>query len=174
MTELEGAVLGVIWSRGPITAYGVRQRFMRSPTHGWSSSKGAIYPAIRRLTADGLVCSTPDPDDGRATRQLTLTEKGKEALRIGWRELETWMGGAVVDPVRTAHQLYWSACRVRSRLAFIERAERNAVAALKAINKMVPDPAAQERWGLEAADKGVRAEVEARLEWLRQVRKSLP
>ena len=173
MTELEGAVLGVIWSRGPITAYGVRQRFMRSPTHGWSSSKGAIYPAIKRLTLEGLICSTPDRHDKRATRQLTLTAEGKAALRHWLADLEDWMGGAIVDPVRTRIN-YLGALSRAQQLAFLERAESNAVSALKAMDDSPPDPAAHERWGLAAAGEGVRAEVETRLGWLRRVRASLP
>ena len=169
MTELEGAVLGVIWSRGPITSYGVLQRFVTSTTRGWSSSTGAIYPAIKRLTLDGFVRSTPEPADKRSTRQLMITAKGRSALRSWLMELQDWMGGAAVDPVRTRVN-YIGALPRAQQLALIARAKSNARSALKELEKFVSDPAAHERSGLEIAALGARADVEARLEWLDQVR----
>ena len=169
MTELEGTVLGVIWSREPITAYGVMQRFLASPTRGWSSSAGAIYPAIKRLIREGLVQSTPEPGDKRSTRQLTLTSKGKSALCKWLLELEEWMGGAVVDPVRTRIN-YIGALPRAQQLALVENARTNARAALEELDGFVPDPTAHEPLGLEIASRGARADVEARLAWLDQVR----
>jgi len=169
MTELEGAVLGVIWSRGPITAYGVLQRFLVSATRGWSASTGAIYPAIRRLTADGLVQATPAPGDKRSTRQLMLTSEGKAALHDWLFELQDWMGGAVVDPVRTRMN-YIGLLPRAEQLKLIDKAEENARSALAEIQRFVPDPTAHEQLGLKLAAVGARADVEARLAWLKQVR----
>jgi len=169
MTELEGAVLGVIWSRGPITAYGVLQRFIASTTRGWSASSGAIYPAIKRLIADGLVQATPEPGDKRSTRQLMLTSKGKAALRDWLLELQDWMGGAVVDPVRTRMN-YIGLLPHAQQLELIDKAKGNARSALAEIEDFVPDPTAHEQWGLKLGAAGARADVDARLAWLEQVR----
>jgi DNA-binding PadR family transcriptional regulator len=168
MTELEGAVLGVIWSRGPITAYGVRQRFLASTTRGWSSSTGAIYPAIKRLTRGGLVESTPALNDKRATRQLRITQAGESALRDWISGLQDWMGGAAVDPVRTRIN-YIGILPQAQRRELIERAKRNALAALREIDEFVADPTAHQREGLEIAVRGAQADVEARIAWLEEV-----
>jgi PadR family transcriptional regulator len=48
LTELESCVLGVVWQRGPCTAYTVRREH-------WSSSAGSIYPVLARLESLGLI-----------------------------------------------------------------------------------------------------------------------
>jgi DNA-binding PadR family transcriptional regulator len=166
MTELEGAVLGVIWSLGPITAYGVMQRFSASTTRGWSSSTGAIYPAIKRLTREGLVESTPELQDRRSTRRLTLTAAGKAALRDWLMRLEDWMGGAPVDPVRTRMNYIGILSRAQ-QLALVEKAKANARRALDEIAAFEPDPG-HHREGVAIAARGVQADVEARIRWLDQ------
>lgn len=169
LTELEGAVLGVVWSRGPLTAYGVRQRFMRSTTPGWSASTGAIYPAIERLTAYGLVVSTPQPGDGRSSRMLEASASGLDALRSWIRELQDWMGAAMVDPVRT-RVIYIGALDQEERAAFLNSAERNATAALAELKKPPVDPQPRDPQSLTAARLGAQMDIEARLKWLDEVR----
>jgi DNA-binding PadR family transcriptional regulator len=166
MTELEGAVLGVIWSLGPITAYGVVQRFAASTTRGWSSSTGAIYPAIKRLTREGFIESTPELEDRRSTRRLTLTGAGKTALRDWILGLEDWMGGAGVDPVRTRMNYIGILSRAQ-QLALVEKARGNARRALEEIENFEPDPG-HHREGVAIAARGVQADVEARIRWLDQ------
>ncbi len=167
MTELEGAVLGVIWSLGPITSYGVLQRFSASTTRGWSSSTGAIYPAIKRLTRDGLVESTPELEDRRATRRLAITEAGKSALRDWIMGLEDWMGGAAVDPVRTRMNYIGILSRAQ-QLALVEKARGNARIALSELASFEPDPTGHHREGVAIAARGAQADVEARIKWLDQ------
>lgn len=172
LTELEGAVLGVIWGRGPITAYGVRQRFMRSTTRGWSASTGAIYPAIERLTSYGFVSSTPDPGDGRASKQLKATSLGEGALRSWIMELQDWMGGAMVDPVRT-RVVYLGVLSEDEREAFLKSAQGNAAAALAEARKPPLDPQLRDPQSLAAAILGAQMDIEARIAWLAKVREML-
>jgi len=171
MTELEGATLGVIWSLGPITAYGVVQRFAASTTPGWSSSTGAIYPAIKRLTREGLVESTPELQDRRSTRRLELTEAGKSALRDWLLGLEDWMGGAAVDPVRTRMNYIGILSRAQ-QLALIEKARGNALNALSELEDFVPG-AGHHQEGVAIAKRAATADVEARIAWLGEVREML-
>jgi DNA-binding PadR family transcriptional regulator len=171
ITELEGAVLGVVWSLGPITAYGVLQRFSASTTRGWSASTGAIYPAIKRLTREGLLESTPELQDRRSTRLLAITEAGKSALRDWIMGLEHWMGGAPVDPVRTRMN-YIGILSRGQQLALVENARSNARRALNEIASFVPDPG-HHREGVAIAARGVRADIEARIAWLGEVEKLL-
>jgi DNA-binding PadR family transcriptional regulator len=90
LTELEGAVLSEIHHRGNHTAFRVRRAFQTSPSIEWSGSAGAVYPAIRRLVAGGLILSTPIPT-GRRGDALALTPEGVRAL-------ERW----ICDPLRAA------------------------------------------------------------------------
>ncbi len=55
MTELESTVLGVVWLRGPCTAYVIRQEFLASSSSYWTASTGAIYPVLRRLEGAGMI-----------------------------------------------------------------------------------------------------------------------
>jgi DNA-binding PadR family transcriptional regulator len=80
LSELEGAILLEIEYRGQQTAFQVRRAFADSPSLEWKGSAGGVYPAVRRLERDGLVCAS-DPTDGRKTRSLRLSAVGREALK---------------------------------------------------------------------------------------------
>jgi hypothetical protein len=46
LSELEAAVLGLVWSDGPCTAYAVRRTVQNSLSTQWSGSAGAVYPVV--------------------------------------------------------------------------------------------------------------------------------
>jgi DNA-binding PadR family transcriptional regulator len=52
---LEGCVLGILWERGPCTAYAARKVLRESPSPYWSGSAGAVYPLLARLEGRRLV-----------------------------------------------------------------------------------------------------------------------
>ncbi len=79
LTELEGAILSEIHHRGASTAFKVRKAFQISMSLEWRGSSGAVYPAIRRLTARGLV-DAAETGSGRKTSLLSLTPEGVQAL----------------------------------------------------------------------------------------------
>ena len=173
LTELEGAILGIVASRQPCSAYEVRRRFERSPTWGWSSSKGAIYPAVRRLIGRKLLEAVQANRGEQRSEQLQLSELGERAL-AGWiLAFSEGMGGAPVDPLRTRVS-YLAALSVDEQFAFLDRAEREVLLALDATWQMPIDPSARARWALEASRLGVRMQVEAKLAWLRAVRELIP
>jgi len=89
LTELEGAVLSEIHHRHHDTAFQVRRAFQTSPSIEWSGSAGAVYPAIRRLAAAGLIQTAPITS-GRKGLRLSLSPQGVQAL-------ESW----ICDPIRT-------------------------------------------------------------------------
>ncbi|MFC1717850.1 PadR family transcriptional regulator [Candidatus Poribacteria bacterium] len=75
------AVLGLI-SRTPMTGYDLRKVFATTPMGHFSSSPGAIYPALKRLEEDGLIEGVVEGKNTlRPKRVYTLTEKGAEVLR---------------------------------------------------------------------------------------------
>jgi DNA-binding PadR family transcriptional regulator len=54
-----------------------------------SPSEGALYPTLREFEQGGYVTSETEVVSGRERRVYTLTDKGREAFRVG---LEAWMG----------------------------------------------------------------------------------
>src|SRR3712207_1221428 len=101
VTELEGVIIGIVASREPCSTYVVRQRFEQSPTWGWSSSKGAIYPAVRRLIARGLLAAKREERGRQTSELLSVSEAGRAALVEWICSIGSDMGGAPVDPIRT-------------------------------------------------------------------------
>ncbi|MNS53601.1 MULTISPECIES: PadR family transcriptional regulator [Brevundimonas] len=79
LTELEGAILSEIHHRGASTAFKVRKAFQASMSLEWRGSAGAVYPAIHRLTARGVI-DAAETGSGRRTNLLSLTPQGVAML----------------------------------------------------------------------------------------------
>ncbi len=79
-SDLSLAILGLL-SIQPLSGYGLRKIFLTTAIKAYSASPGAIYPALQRLEAAGLI-------EGRAERRNTrrpsvayrLTAKGRAEL----------------------------------------------------------------------------------------------
>ena len=101
-TELEAAVLGVVWRDGPCTPYAIRQHFRESLTPRWSGSAGAIYPLVRRLESRGLVRSKSSARGKREQRDYRITPRGVTAFRQ-WLKTPPGPTDATLihDPLRT-------------------------------------------------------------------------
>jgi DNA-binding PadR family transcriptional regulator len=163
ITELEGAILAEIHHRGSHTAFQVRQSFRRSPSEEWSGSAGAVYPAIRRLEAAGLVEAKPMAG-GRGARYLSLSPAGIAALNE-WALAIERAAGIGIDPFRLRASLWLTlpnAQWVRLRDGLIE-ALREKNAELEAFAKQSHPTA---RAGAELAVET----NEVRIQWLRRVR----
>jgi len=102
LKELEGMVLGLVFKKGPCTAYTVRQILRHSPSSHWRGSAGSIYPLLERLEGLGLLEAQDDPHDGRARRLLAITSEGRKALKA-WIKAGTCTDviAQVSDPVRS-------------------------------------------------------------------------
>jgi PadR family transcriptional regulator AphA len=75
------ALLGLL-SMGPMSGYDIRQLIPWSIGHFWSESYGQIYPALKRLAADGLVEKKTEQTEGRPDRNVySLTAAGRKELR---------------------------------------------------------------------------------------------
>ncbi|MEM5517851.1 PadR family transcriptional regulator [Henriciella sp. AS95] len=99
LSELEGAIMLEIHLRGRSTAFQVRSAFQTSLTPDWSGSAGAVYPAIKRLEAAGLIASKA-LEDRRGTRSLSATEQGIAALH-DWATAPDLACKLNADPFRT-------------------------------------------------------------------------
>lgn len=86
LTILEYALLGLL-DRRPGSGYDVARLFASTPMAHFSSSPGAIYPALLRLERAGLIAGRLDnPTGTRARRVYTLTESGRAALTTWLRQ----------------------------------------------------------------------------------------
>lgn len=77
-TSLDYAILGLVHQH-PMSGYGIRKEFELTAIGNYSSSPGAIYPALKRLGKFELVQNRPDKEDGK--NKFHCTSLGKEALR---------------------------------------------------------------------------------------------
>ncbi len=86
LTTLEYALLGLV-SLSPMTGYDVHKVFATTPFGHFSSSPGAIYPALRRLAHRGLLeASIDNKKEARPRRLFVLTKTGEEALEAWLRQ----------------------------------------------------------------------------------------
>lgn len=109
LSPLRLAILGLIAMR-PQSGYDLRKVFETTPMGNFSSSPGAIYPALRSLEKKGWAHGEPDKTDSLRPRLVySITEEGDAILRA---ELE--------KPV-THEDLIWHFDLVMLRFAFIER-----------------------------------------------------
>lgn len=75
------AILGLLESE-PRSGYDIRRETSTGLGHFWSESYGQIYPALRSLTAKGLVRRRTERRTGRRARIVySITSRGREALR---------------------------------------------------------------------------------------------
>lgn len=117
LTELEGAILSEIHHRGAETAFKVRKAFLVSPSLEWSGSSGAVYPAIRRLSTQGLIIGEAQ-NSARKGSSLTLTAEGVDALN-GWVCDLDRAAGLGLDPFRLRSGL-WGELPAAVRLKQLE------------------------------------------------------
>lgn len=131
LTELEGAVLTEIGYRGQRTSFQVRRAFQQSPTSSWSGSAGAVYPAIERLTAAGLVHAELQVG-GRGTRTLSLTEVGNVSL-LRWTQDATRAGALGADSFRLRVGL-WRTLALRDQIDLAGTMRAQILAELTILN----------------------------------------
>jgi DNA-binding PadR family transcriptional regulator len=124
-------VLGML-TVAPMTGYRLRQVIAESVGHFWQESFGQLYPALRRLAAEGLVearATRGGPGRGGATYHVT--PRGRAAL-AAWLAvppvlekqrnevlLKVFFAGAV-PPEVTARNLAGVAAELRGELATLE------------------------------------------------------
>lgn len=82
-TSLGYALLGLLHQR-PRSGYDLRKLFAATPMAHYSSSPGAIYPALRRLEREGLITGSVDRSQSlRPKKTFRPTAKGIRQLK-GW------------------------------------------------------------------------------------------
>lgn len=165
LSELEGAVLGVLTRQQPLSAYAIRREFEQSPTGNWSASAGAIYPLVKRLTERGLIAEARVADDGRKTRRLSITPAGSKALKEWVRMTDDALFGPTSDPLRSRGfaLIAMPKTEQRRRLEDWRDRTRSSLDALRI--HWAQDREAGET-GIEMVYYGTVTELEGRLRWL--------
>ncbi len=81
LSTLSLAILGLICQR-PLTGYDLRKIFATTPMGHFSSSPGAIYPALRRIEEVGWIrCDTAEGQTRRQRMVYEITARGRKALQ---------------------------------------------------------------------------------------------
>ena len=163
LSELESCVLGVIRRTQPCTGYSVRKVFQQSLTTTWSASTGAIYPLLKKLTAEGLIAADADALDGRGGRRLLVTAKGDDALRAWLTETDRSIGLPAADLIRTRSYLLSLIDEAAQRRLIDEwrTATSTTLAAVRELGQITKDVPPD-----RIAFRGSELQLEARLQWL--------
>jgi DNA-binding PadR family transcriptional regulator len=105
LTDHEGTFLSLVLRIEPTTAYQVTKVYEDSPVSNFNTSKGKIYPLIRRLEERGLLRKRMVPGDRRGTEELFCTEEGKAAV-TAWVSQIRDSHVLLDDPLRTKVQSF--------------------------------------------------------------------
>lgn len=171
-STLEYALLGLLRQRAQ-SGYDLRKVFATTPMRHFSDSPGSIYPALRRLEERGWAASATQGDNTRKRRVFSATRAGTGAL-ISWLQ----------EPV-TREDVIWRLDQTLLRFAFldgnvkrpvtlnfIEQFERGLARYVQELRQHEKAfvPQTRRSTGYLAFKSGVES-YQARLEWLRRVRK---
>jgi|tagenome__1003787_1003787.scaffolds.fasta_scaffold20980322_2 DNA-binding PadR family transcriptional regulator len=105
LTDDEGTFLALLVRVQPATAYQLSKIYAESPVSNFGTSKGKIYPLIRRLKERGLIVSRPISGDARGSELLQSTRSGREAVRRWIKHIKpTHL--LLEDPLRTMVQSF--------------------------------------------------------------------
>ena len=143
LTDDEGTFLSLLVRVQPATAYQISKIYEDSPVSNFGTSKGKIYPLIRRLKSRGLLRAHAVPGDARRTEQLECTPQGRSAVKSWVKEVRA-AHLLLEDPLRTKLQSFdlltareqaaWLAstkAQLQDKLKELETYERNVTVPYK-------------------------------------------
>ena len=109
LTPLRLAILGLV-AMHPQSGYDLRKVFETTPMGNFSSSPGAIYPALKSLEKKGWIRGQADNEQSLRPRLVySITDEGDRVLR------------AELKKTVTHEELVWHFDLVMLRFAFVER-----------------------------------------------------
>ena len=166
LTTLEYALLGLV-GISPMTGYDVHKVFVTTPLAHFSSSPGAIYPALRRLARIGLLEDRLDrAKEARPRRVYSLTTSGENALEAWLRQpvtREELIRGAGAPILRFS--LAGSRLTRTEILDYLESYQKVVAAYIKELYGYIEPSATPENlYGSLALHHGIRS-FEGELEW---------
>jgi DNA-binding PadR family transcriptional regulator len=151
----------------------VRTSFKSSPSSYWSASAGAIYPLLGRLEKRGLLTAREEARGSRKRRLLTVTDRGRRALR-DWLAagVDATSAAAVFDAVRT-RVFFLGALTARQRRSWARKALRELERHLTVIELDLEEArrAGDSYWEMGAL--GAWHTARARVAWMEEVSRLL-
>ncbi len=105
LTDDEATFLALLIRAEPATAYQLSKIYESSPVSNFGTSKGKVYPLVRRLTERDLIRAKSVSGDQRGSEALWSTAKGRAAMRNWIKEIRpTHL--LLEDPLRTMVQSF--------------------------------------------------------------------
>jgi len=105
LTDDEATFLALLIRIQPATAYQIAKIYDESPVSNFGTSKGKIYPMIRRLKERGALKGRALADDARHSEVLSATALGREKVRKWIRNIKP-SHLLPKDPLRTMVQSF--------------------------------------------------------------------
>ncbi len=167
LSELENAVLGVVWKRGPCSAYVIQKNF-ELVSASWSASPGSVYPLVTKLCRVGLVCREKAFQGSRPISRFRLTEEGVAQIQVWVKDLPDWAGRPPADAIRTRAFFLDVLESDTGRIGFLKDAEAATRAALTRLEDGIASADGQGELEVLGQLGGV-FQLRARLEWLRRL-----
>jgi len=169
LTDDEGTFLALLVRMQPATAYQLSRAYEDSPVSNFGTSKGKIYPLVRRLRERGLIEARRVAGDARGSEYLECTRAGREAVRR-WVKQVRPAHMLLEDPLRTMVQSFDLLSREEqiAWIADVELGLKSKLEELEVYKAEVTVP-----YKDQAHDNAVSS-VRSRLEWLGRLRRSVP
>ena len=89
--SLSVMILRLLEDRERMYGYEITQRVKELTAGDMSITEGALYPALHKLEADGLLTTETQVVDGRARKYYSLTKSGKTEAAGRIAELSTFL-----------------------------------------------------------------------------------
>lgn len=168
LRENEGLLLSLLARSGPLTAYQIFKAYGLSPVSTVSSSKGKIYPIIRRLVALELVVAEAVEDDARGTELLTCTKAGRKWVKQWVKELRP--AHILPDDGLRARILSFGLLSAGERAKWVSMAHTQLLAKLEELERYKEET---ETPFQELAHQNAVMTTQARMSWLDRVFREL-
>lgn len=170
LTRLEGALLGLL-SQQERSGYDIKKLFETTPMRHFSSSPGAIYPALQRMEKRGwLEERLDDTTPARPRRVFRLSLAGWERFRA-WLAEDVTREEIIVSPGMGVLRLsFMEGQRSRTEvLAYLSEWERVLKIYLEELRPLLGEVEAQSLLGGLALRQGIQG-FEGELCWIAQAK----
>ncbi len=163
VSDGEGTLLSLVERAQPVTVYEISKIYLASPVTNFGTSKGKLYPMVRRLKQLGLLEGEPIAGDKRKTEHLRCTPAGLASLHQWTRRIDP-AHMLLDDPLRTRIQSLHvlTPDEQRDWLCEVEVAMRKKLAEVEDYIDTVDVPHS------EIMKDHVRATSQARLAWVKR------
>ena len=168
LTDDEATLLSLLVRVEAATAYQLSKVYAQSPVSNFGTSKGKIYPMIRRLKTAGLISASAIPGDARNSELLRCTARGRSAVSQWIQQIRP--GHLLLeDPFRTMVQSF-DLLTKNEQLAWIEDARSSLTAKLLELDQYGATVDVPYK---EYVHDNAVASLETRLAWLERLRKAI-